>query len=565
MPRTSVAEAYLALLCRRGVEWLFANAGTDFAPIIEALSRSDSSGLEMPCAVAVAHETVAVGMAHGYALATGRPQAVMLHVDVGVANGLVGLMNASRANVPMLFTSGRTPYTEAGLAGSRDLPIHWGQEMSDQTGLVREHVKWAFELARPEQLESAVERALAIATSPPQGPVYLSLPRETLAATWPGAESEAPEAVAASGAYPDPASIAATADLVAAAERPLVVSASCARADRPSLGAFAERFGLPVVEFWSGCQALSTEHPMHAGFDPGPRIAEADLVLALDVPVPWIPLRHQIPEACPVVHIGPDPTFSHLPLRGHRSSMAITSEVEPALGLLGEVLEGRSDFDGASRRRASERVSKRNEAERQERRERARQVPEDGIATRAWSSSVLDEVLGGEAWIFNELGCAADVMHLPEPGSLFGISIAGGLGWGVPAALGAQLADRDRLVVATVGDGSYVFANPVACHQTAQTLELPVLIVVFNNSGWEAVRGATLGLYPEGAAAAESRMPLSTLEPAPRFDKVVEASGGYGERVVEPGELEPALKRALAVVRDQRRQALVDVRIRFGR
>ena len=145
----STAEAYLALLKRRGIDWLLANAGTDFAPIIEALVRGRKAGIAMPEAVPITHETIAVAMAHGYYLVTGRPQAVMVHVNVGTANALMGLINASRDNVPMLFTSGRTPLTERGMLGSRDLPIHWGQEMFDQGGMLRELVKWDYELREP--------------------------------------------------------------------------------------------------------------------------------------------------------------------------------------------------------------------------------------------------------------------------------------------------------------------------------------------------------------------------------------------------------------------------------
>ena len=150
---TSVAEVYLALLKARGIDWLFANAGTDFAPIIEALVRGGKAGLAMPEPVVVPHENAAVGMAHGYYLVTGRPQAVMVHVNVGMANALMGLLNAARDNVPIFFASGRTPPTESGRLGSRDLPIHWGQEMYDQAGMLREYVKWDYELRYGEQVE----------------------------------------------------------------------------------------------------------------------------------------------------------------------------------------------------------------------------------------------------------------------------------------------------------------------------------------------------------------------------------------------------------------------------
>jgi acetolactate synthase-1/2/3 large subunit len=125
MPRQSmkaetVAEAYLALLKDRGVDYLFGNAGTDFASVIEALAKAGSGSVRdatrprAPTPITVPHENVAVAMAHGYYLATGRPAAVMVHVTVGTANAVCGVMNAARENVPILFTAGRTPLVEEG-------------------------------------------------------------------------------------------------------------------------------------------------------------------------------------------------------------------------------------------------------------------------------------------------------------------------------------------------------------------------------------------------------------------------------------------------------------------
>ncbi|HVR29900.1 MAG TPA: thiamine pyrophosphate-requiring protein, partial [Thermoanaerobaculia bacterium] len=574
-PRT-VAEAYLAALARRGVDFLFANAGTDFAPVIEALAGAPSSGLGAPRAIAVPHEVVAVGMAHGYWLATGRPQAVMVHVDVGTANALVGVMNAARAHVPLLFTSGRTPFTESGHQGSRDLPIHWGQEMRDQGALVREHVKWEHELVFGDQVETVVDRALAIATSAPPGPVYLSLPRETLAAAWNGAPlASTPTQATPALPHPDPAAIERAASLLAAARRPLVIAAAFNRDASAGLADFAERFALPVVEHWSPCLALATEHPMHAGFDPGDLLAEADVVLVLDAPVPWIPSRHRLAESCAVIQVGPDPTFADLALRGHRSAVAICSGVSSAIAALGRALAElveRSDMNApgapSARSSAADELACRIAAGRARDRARAGDLglPPAPAAARAWISRHLDEALAadlraGRAWIFNELGCDPSVMRFPRSGALFGLSIAGALGWALPAALGAQLAAPDQIVLATLGDGSYTFANPVACHQMAATLGLPVLAVVFDNQGWQAVRQATLALYPQGDAADAEEMPLTSLAPSPDYAQVIAASGGYGERVDDPSGFPAALHRALQVVRRERRQALVQVRL----
>jgi acetolactate synthase-1/2/3 large subunit len=177
----SVATAYLGLLAERGVEYLFGNAGTDFAPIIEAYAEAEQKGIRVPHPILATHENLAVTMAHGYAMVSRKIPAVMVHVSVGTANMVCAAMNAARENVAILLTAGRSPITEGGQLGSRDGYIHWAQEMYDQAGMIRELVKWDYELRNAEQLETVVDRALSIAGTEPRGPVYLSLPREVLA------------------------------------------------------------------------------------------------------------------------------------------------------------------------------------------------------------------------------------------------------------------------------------------------------------------------------------------------------------------------------------------------
>src|SRR6201987_2131823 len=181
----SVAGAYLALLADRGVDYLFGNAGTDFAPLIEAYSRAAQTGVAVPQPILATHENLAVTMAHGYGMISRRVPAVMVHVSVGPANMVCGAINAARENVAILLTAGRSPLTESGLPGARDGYIHWAQEMYDQAGMLREIVKWDYELRNGEQLATVVDRALAIAASEPRGPVYLTLPREVIAAPMP--------------------------------------------------------------------------------------------------------------------------------------------------------------------------------------------------------------------------------------------------------------------------------------------------------------------------------------------------------------------------------------------
>jgi len=549
----TVAEAYLALLKSRGIDWLFANAGTDFAPIIEALARGRKAGIAMPEAVPIAHETVAIAMAHGYWLLTGRPQAVMVHVNVGTANALMGLINAARDHVPMLFTAGRTPVTEQQRHASRDLPIHWGQEMFDQAGMLREFVKWDYELRYGDQVEAAVDRAMALAMSEPMGPVYLSLPREVLAEPWPNlAVSRRPTVAAASSAHPDPQAVAHAADILKAAERPLIIAGRSDAAAFAALTTFAEQTAIPVVHFWPGRLAVPTDHPLHAGFDLAPWIERADAIVALDMMVPWLPGRHKLAAGARVIEIGPSPGFGEVPMRSFPATLSLRANVAAALAQLGAAMGAAS----AQRRK----IVLAEIAD--DRRRRARRLTRNkgDKLTNTAISRIIDAHKGEDAIVFGELGCEASVMTFTRADSYFGHPIAGGLGWGLPAALGAKLACPDRLVIACVGDGSYMFANPVACHHTAAALGLPILTIVFNNETWNAVRRSTLALYPEGHAAVANVMPLCSLAPSPDYEKVAEASGGWAARVEDAGKLEQALAIAIRTVQQERRQALINVR-----
>ena len=171
----NVGQAYLEVLRARGIKYLFGNSGTDFGPIIDGLAKLAADKKEFPKPITVAHEFVAVSMAQGYAMITGEPQVVMVHVIVGTGNASAAVMNAARLNVPMIFSAGRTPLTEEGFIGSRSNFIHWGQESFDQGGLLREFTRWDYEVRNGQQVEAVVDRALEMTLGVPSGPVFLTL------------------------------------------------------------------------------------------------------------------------------------------------------------------------------------------------------------------------------------------------------------------------------------------------------------------------------------------------------------------------------------------------------
>src|SRR5579871_3318078 len=538
----SIAEAYLTLLAERGVEYLFANAGTDFAPLVEAFAKAAGSGVRVPKPVLAAHENLALSMAHGWAMVTGRVPAVMVHVSVGTANAICGVFNAARDNIPVLFTAGRSPLTEAGLPGARDVYIHWAQEMFDQAGMVRELVKWDYELRNGEQLETVVDRALAVATTEPRGPVYLSLPREVLAA--PG---------------PDPNAIDEAARILAGAQNPLIITASAGRdpAAVAALGELAERFALPVVQHRPRHLSLPAAHPCHLGYDAGPYLADADAILVLECDVPWVPQLKAPGADCRVIHLGIDPLFQRYPIRGFPCDLAVTAAPVVALPALSAALERHSRRDAVSARR--QRLDERREALqagwRRAREAAQRRRPID----MAWASACIGAAKPEDAILVNEYTLLSEHCGTNLPGTYFGSSPASGLGWGGGAALGAKLACPDRLVIAVLGDGSHLFGNPVALHHAAAAHDLPVLFVIMNNSMWGAVRRATMGMYPQGEAMRSNKPPLIDLDRLPAFEQVCAAAGGYGERVEDPAQLPAALDRALHAVTVEKRQALLNV------
>lgn len=553
-PRTG-AESVLTGLKTNGVDYLFANAGTDFPPIIEALCALSADRIPQP--VTVPHEGASVAMAHGHYLVTGRPQAVMVHVNVGLANASMGVINAASDNVPVIVMSGRTPITETGRAGGRRTPIQYGQEMYHQASLVADSVKFHYEMRYPEQGEQLVSRALALATATPQGPVYLSLPREPLTA------QIEPEHIVAgaprgpvSHAYPEPGAIETLAQWLAAASSPvlLVQRGDVGGKLSAALCEIATSHAIAVCEPFSVRNVMPSAHPMFAGHDPGTVLKGADLVIVVDCDIPWIAARHNPPSDCRIVHIGPDPHFTRMPVRGYRADLAIVSDSTAAILALGEAA-GTVNPAIAKRRSVLELQS-------QKRRDLARQSLHKGCAapmSADWLSHCLGEAMDENAIVFTELGVLPATMDLAGPNRVFSNVHAGGLGWAMPAALGAQLADKERLVIACMGDGSYIFANPAACHQIAEALELPILTIVKNNGMWNAVRRSVVDAYPDGAAARSNQMPLTSLEPAPDYLKYGEASRAYAERVDHGRELPSALARAVEFIRIERRQALLEV------
>ena len=563
IPIENTAQGYLELLRERGIKYFFGNAGTDFASLVDAFAKFAEEGKQYPCPITVPHEFVAVSMAHGYYMVTGEPQVVMVHVVVGTANASGAIINAARAHVPIIFSAGRTPLTEAGFTGSRNVLIHWAQESFDQASLIREFVKWDYELRNFTQLETVVDRGLAIATSEPGGPVYLTLPREVLAE--PHEEltiSTVPRQQAHRAAVPNAAQVKEVAKRIAKATNPLIITSGAGRDPQvvEALVAFAESFAIPVVVGMGNTHLnFPTSHPLHLGFAPNLYLTEADVVLVIDTDVPWLPTVVSPKETACIIQLGHEPLYSRYPIRSHAADIALAAQPTATLRLLIKEMQPYQE-------QATQKITNRFETVRAEHKKQreawgaeAEAVKEDKPIDPTWLSACINQILDGETILINEYDLVPTQVDLTLPGSFFGPSPAAGLGWGIGAALGAKLAAPEKTVIATVGDGSYLFNVPTSCHFVSQAYNLPILVVVFNNQCWGAVRGAAASVHPEGWAVKTNHFPLSELSPAPAYEVICQANDGYGERVEEPDAVLPALKRALHAVKEEGRQAVLNV------
>ncbi|ETX13024.1 acetolactate synthase [Roseivivax halodurans JCM 10272] len=558
----SAGAEILSRLSEVGVDAVFANSGTDFPPVIEGIAEARARGLPLPRFVTIPHESAALGMAHGYYLASGRAQAVMVHTNVGLANASMGAINAACEQIPMILMSGRTPTVEKGRFGARTVPIGWGQEMLDQTALVREACKWDYELRFPEQVTDVIDRAHGIAMSGPKGPVYICLPREVLCEKIPATDTR-PQMHPATAA-PSRDDLERAAQLLVDAEHP-VIFAQRGAGDALGFGTLSElaaEWGIPVCQYWAVQLAMATDHPMAAGPDPKPLLEKADAILVIDSLAPWSPAQAEPKPEAQVIHLGPDPLQARSGVRNFRSDISLVGDVSPSILALKEAMDRRLTGRLARNEARAARVAEANLAERTSRERLAREDRKRPALTKRWVSHALSDALSGsDAAVFSELGCRLPSMTLTHDKAWFDGPHSGGLGWGFPAALGFKMAEPGRTVVATMGDGSYMFANPVVCHQIAEAMGLSIVVIVLNNSEWGAVRESVEGMYPTGYAARGNEIPLTGLAPSPDFVGVAQSSRAWARKVARPGEFEQALSEALARTRANKGLALIEVTI----
>ena len=559
--RHSAAHYFLEGLNELGFDYLFCNFGTDHAPLIEAMAAFRRVGREMPKTILCPHENTAMHMAAGYAVATGRGQGVMVHVDAGTANSAMALHNLCRARIPVMLMAGKAPFTTRGeLLGTRDTYVHFVQEPFDQASVVRPYTKWEYNLPSGVIAKEALRRAHTVMESDPKGPVYMTFPRETLTENFSeGAirsySAERFGSVAARGV--DAGAIDAIVAKLLAAVRPLLITAYAGRNHKTVavLDELARFAGIRVIEFNPLYVNLLHDSPCHGGFTPARTLADADVGLLVDVDVPWIPSDMPDNPATWWAHIDIDAEKRNFPMWTFPGNLRLPGDSHRILSDLLAALKAKADT--GFKTRAAARVAKLAEEGKTRREAAAKLAANRGTAgqisphfvcaalARALKPSdiVLNEAIRNGPVVFAQ-------MPRTEPGTLVGLA-GGGLGFSGGMALGLKLAQPERTVVQIVGDGTFYFSNPQSTQAVARQYKLPILTVVLDNSGWAAVKEATLRVYPEGEAKAAADYG-ALLAPDMDFAKVAEAAGGHGELVSDPDAVEGAIARCLEAVRGGR-------------
>jgi acetolactate synthase-1/2/3 large subunit len=312
----------------------------------------------------------------------------------------------------------------------------------------------------------------------------------------------------------------------------------------------AELLALPVVE-WRNRANFPTAHPLYQGDDVAPWLAHADVVLALDHDYPYIPtLMRPAPDAT-IIQLDLDPIKEQIPLWSFPVDLPIRADTARALDALADTVEALlTDADRARIVARQAALTERSARRRADSHDAALADEYVTPITPSWLGCcleqsrveapdivVVDEMVTNNAHVWRQL-------DVSDPESWYG-SGGSGLGWALGAALGVKLARPERPVLTLVGDGSFGFCAPLAALWAAQTQAAPIMVVILNNSCYNATKRPLVANYPAGYSVREDSFIGVDLTPAPRYDKLAEVVGAYGERVESPAEVLPALRRAL--------------------
>ncbi|MBI3091330.1 MAG: thiamine pyrophosphate-requiring protein [Candidatus Tectomicrobia bacterium] len=585
------AEAFVELMNSNGVDYFMIMPGSDTFPVQEAISKYQALGRRTPEPVMFLHEITAMSAAHGHFMISGRPQVVMVHVDVGTQHVGGQLHNAQRGRAGVVLCAGRAPYTFRGeLNGGKSFYIHWVQEQYNQAGIVHDYVKYEYEVKCIAQMGDVVHRAFRMATMPPSGPVYLTLPREVLMNNGgPVRLLPAQRYGAASTPAADAEGIKEAAKLLAKAARPVIITSYSGRTPSTvqKLVELAELLAIPVLGTPDTTRLnFPADHDLFVGYNPMPflqgnpsvgaldypapayeplrGLRNADVVLVIDSDVPWIPQIAQPAPTAKVIYIDIDPLKDDVPLWSFPADVHLHADSAKAIPQLTAAVRGLLKAKDQSRLEARRRLVKReHDAQRAAAVADAQADEKKSAITATFLSACVNELYSKDTIVVAETvtnaGAQIRQMQIKYPGSYFQ---TGGscLGWGMGACMGAKLAAPQKTVISLTGEGNYLNGVPLSALWTSVNYKIPYLTIIYNNHGFGAVSGPIKNYYKNGYSVKTGKFICTEISPTPDFARIAESCGAWGRTVTQPGELRAVLKQALGEVK-RGRSAVVDVHL----
>jgi acetolactate synthase-1/2/3 large subunit len=546
-------ELILQAIAANGVKKLFFCGGTDNFHFMESVAKFKAQGRAAPDLITVLHESDAVYMNMGYFQYTGQPQVTVLHVNSGTLNAGAAWQEAWHTNAGIVVMAGRTPWTTKNeLHGSRSVSVHWQQEMYDQAGMIRQFLKWDYEIRTTENASLVVQSAFRIAATEPCGPVYITLPREIMAARLHGGlgynPADFPPAVSPQG---DSAALREAAMLLVSARNPVILVKGMGRHPKAvaHLVALAEKLAIPVFST-DAYMNFPKRHWARSAAD----LQHRDVILVIDHDVPWD--GADPPQTAKIISMDADPMRLKQPLWGFPVHIPITCDSSNSLPLLFQMTD---EFITAERRKAF--------AERKAALQATRQAADEQNAARinaagktfplspVWIGECVNRISDENTILLWEIAAIGQGDRTP-PGHVFS-QYAANLGNAWPRAVGIKMAAPDKTVIASGGDGSAVFSNPEAVLWTAAKYHAPVLYIINNNHGYAAVQNNLAVYGGDNSYAGKAGFNGADLTPSPNFAMIAQAMGAYGEKVTQPDELPKALQRALDAVK-QGQSAVLD-------
>lgn len=561
----TASDAFFEALWELGVTHCFVNLGSDHPSIIEAITKGqiEKKG-QFPRIITCPNEMVALSMADGYARVTGKPQCVIVHVDVGTQGLGAAVHNASCGRAPVLIFAGLSPYTCDGeLRGSRTEYIHWIQDVPDQKQILGQYCRYTGEVKRGVNVKQMVGRALQFATTAPMGPVYLLGSREAM-------EEEIPEysvkpehwGPVGPGALPEGA-VETIAKTLAKAKEALLITGYSGR-NHAAVGELVKLTeaikGLRVLDTGGSDMCFPSDHRASVGLKYGvdDSVKTADVILIVDCDVPYIPTLCKPKESTRIFHLDADPLKQQMPVFYYPAEARYKTDAYTAIKQLNEYISSNETLS-----KKTESYSDRWEKLKEIHSERLRSIQElaqpsdDGNYNVSYLTAAVrkavpeDTVFAIEA--VTSTVFVADQVQPRIPGTWINCG-GGGLGWSGGGALGIKLAvGGKRFVCHIVGDGTFLFSVPGSVYWISQRYKLPVLTIVLNNQGWHAPKRSLLLVHPDGLGSKATNEELNiSFAPSPDYAGIAKAAAGgnlWAGQASTVKELDELLPKAIEAVK----------------